>query len=108
MTDPKIAPRIVDGEPCCPGEECPEAAPWEHGIIQCNLIQYHRTNLVKVNYPCLPGLRAQRDALQAERDSARRDYCEAMADPTSAVTFEITKLDHAASRGWSYLYEAKP
>jgi hypothetical protein len=58
MTD--IKPRIVEGEPVCSGNECP----LKIGLGQCAREAYELLE----GYPCPPGLRAQRDALQAVTD----------------------------------------
>jgi hypothetical protein len=65
MTDNEIRPRIVDGEPVCCETDCPS---WRgrhrDGKPPCILKSDSRR-------PCIPALRAQRDALQAEVEKLR-------------------------------------
>ena len=87
-TTPDIAPRLVEGEPVCSGEECPHYAACEWDCFSY----------------CPPGLRRQRDALQAERDAARRELCAAQGALLSGAHVNPAE-SYAASRGWAYLYE---
>jgi hypothetical protein len=102
MTD--INPRIVDGEPVCSGEECP----------CCEKSHIDKDGTLRVfcnaggtpgsgwTYLCIHGLRAQLDALQAERDEARRRYCE-----YRSIGRGIDAATIAIEEGWAYLYEVK-
>jgi len=104
MTD--IKPTFVDGEPEC-SEICAQMSPHPCG-----------EEYPGVGYPCPPGLRAQRDALQSERDAARREVISWLI--SERVIIEIgtdescEDFEHreerawAASRGWAGLYEVKP
>ena len=87
MTEQKFAPRFEDGEPLCSGEECPHYAACEWDCFSY----------------CPPGLRAQRDALQAERDVSRRLYCAyrgaAQGDSKRFAPIIAYEL------GWAGLYE---
>ena len=74
-TTPDIAPRLVEGEPVCSGEECPEHFTGKDAFLY---VHHHcrRANKLGVEIhsgdPCTPGLRRQRDALQAEIDRLQR------------------------------------
>jgi hypothetical protein len=81
-TKPEIRPRFVDGEPVCSGEECP-AFPGPHKYVWQACVP---NDMVGALVPCIPGLRAQRDALLAERDALAHE----VAHPADAE--EIAKL----------------
>ena len=100
-TTPDIAPRLVEGEPVCSGSECPYWYPQINGSIAPDNCEHGPTGRL-----CIPALRAQRDALQAEQDAARRELCAVVA--MEAPELYPTQRDVAASRDWSYLYEVKP
>jgi len=99
MTDPKIAPRIVDGEPVCSVTKCPS---W--GDCLGKLFSTSDT-LSFDKLVCAPGLRAQRDALQAERDAARLELCDELSMWANEFPVSSDPRTYAAERGWSYLYE---
>jgi len=115
MTDPQIAPRIVDGEPYCTGAECPA---WKTQTLEVpNTLGFKwtetRGHCTKGGtWPqavCIPGLRAQRDERTAERDAARRELCDQYTEPKYRFKDETKKdkqREHAASRDWLYLYPA--
>ena len=117
-TEPKIAPRFVDGEPVCSGEECPRFY-WSNVDDQCmsvfcgrgdDLLRFCQSQPEKV--PCIPMLRCQRDELREERDAARRELCEEKewtetrlgSRPCDTMYIKHTIEEYAVSRGWSYLY----
>jgi hypothetical protein len=72
-TNPDIAPRIVEEEPMCSGEECPRcynACGSGNGFWCGEPFRLKSTRIITDrNYVpfmlCIPGLRRQRDALQA-------------------------------------------
>jgi len=75
-TTPDIAPRIVDGEPYCTGTECPAwkvqtlEVPNTLGVKWTETRGHCSKGGTFPQAVCIPGLRRQRDALQAERDAA--------------------------------------
>ena len=132
----EIAPRIVDGEPTCSGEECPAwkvetimipndmGVEWRETHAHCTLggafpsaacVPMLRRLLATRTEECIH-LNAANDAemkradrLQEERDAARRELCEACE--TIGYYFLGSGADRenaAASRGWSYLYAPAP
>jgi hypothetical protein len=133
-TTPDIAPRLVDNEPYCTGTECPA---WKVQTLEVpNILGVKWTETRGYCYKggtfpqaiCIPGLRRQRDALQAERDAAndayymecrlresttaeldaaRRELCEQAAENKRRMAGVIAwrGRDEADVRGWSYLYE---
>jgi hypothetical protein len=60
--DPKIAPRIVDGEPVCSWIKCPS---FRNPGCACEHLPGLGGYIIEGD-PCIPGLRAQRDDLAAE------------------------------------------
>jgi len=100
-TIPDIAPRLVDGEPVC-DRGCYFSEHINDGPDGCPMSAFDE--------PCIPGLRRQRCALQAERDAARRELCEQAAENKRRMAGVIAwrGRDEADVRGWSYLYEVKP
>ena len=74
-TTPDIAPRIVDGEPVC-DEHCPRFLDSDDCGTDCDYCRLddecdHHAVTDEGGY-CIPGLRRQRDALQAEIDRLQR------------------------------------
>ena len=69
-TIPDIAPRLVEGEPVCSGEECPacESVVDIYRTLVCSVLG----RVAPSGRTCVEGLRRQRDALQAEIDRLQR------------------------------------
>lgn len=120
MTEPKIAPRIVDGEPRC-DKGCPV---WTR--FECGVPKPRDCSRSWSDDPCLPGIRRQRDErteerdrwhatarqrllegaeFKAERDEARRELCQVLyVGHPGSQPHDLAWV--AASRDWDYLYEA--
>ena len=66
----KIKPRIVDGEPMCTLKDCPEHN-WNYekqGLCICA----GTMECVDGDSPCIPGLRQQRETLEAELEKEQK------------------------------------
>lgn len=99
---PVIAPIIIDNEPTCSGEACPQYLYYDGP--RCALVDGGADRFLddgKKHLDCFPGLRQQ-------RDEARRELCDfavLQGGWLSVPDKEKCRDEYAASRGWGYLYE---
>ncbi len=78
----EIKPKMVDGEPVCSGWDCPLFGDIDHRFT-CDML----------NYPCIPGLRQQ-------RDEARYAVCWLGGDNHDQFWQTV-----AVDSGWKYLLD---
>lgn len=103
MSDKKkidIAPSIDEqGEPVCSGVECPLFGLVMEDTGTCSELPSEMDLDVYPEFPCIPGLRRQ-------RDEARRELCANFSEHLG-LGKTAHEQSYAASRGWEYLYPEK-
>lgn len=78
----KINPKMVDGEPVCSGKRC---GFYDHYTYKTHFCTFNNYQINRRD-PCVPGLRDQRDGIEAENEKLKARLREALTFTCIHVT----------------------